>query len=539
MNVSGGNGNDVIKGSKLSDSIYGKGGDDKIYGLSGVDTLYGGTGNDKLYGNGGNDYLYSGSGFDYLYGGDGQDNFSDIVNSHSYGGSGDDFFNLDDNYNEDHGWTDFKDIVGVDEFEEIWTPENSFNPDLSAYDEVTIKIYGEGGDDYLYSNNYELHNWAINHGIFCFEGGKGNDLVNFEGGPVATISGNGNSVLFDGGSGFDTLVTGTIEASGEYSQIINSYGSDFDNILNYTKNFEHFVVSNGADASLSIEDEVIGNSKDFKITILGSQSLAINCSAESGANLSFYVENEFTIEHAYDGVSIGGGGGLPDIDTHVIGGAGDDSFYGSGVGNSVFQGNSGNDYFDGDDGENTVVFRGSFSQYEITEIGWNTFQVKDKVKGRDGEDTIFNATFLKFSDQTISVPQTGLHIVGGKKIDKIKGGDLSDRIEGLKGNDSLWGKRGNDTIFGGEGNDRIAGDQGDDILWGGKGRDLFIALKKKNGVDTIKDFKKGQDKILVGSLKKIKIKKQKGVLSIFSKNNKIFELENFKGELTRKGKFLL
>ena len=200
--------------------------------------------------------------------------------------------------------------------------------------------------------------------------------------------------------------------------------------------------------------------------------------------------------------------------------------------------NGGNDC-GGDDGVNTVVFRGSFSQYEITEIGWNTFQVKDKVKGRDGTDIVFNATSLKFSGQSISVPQTGLHIVGGKKVDKIKGGNLSDKIEGLKGNDSLWGKRGNDTIFGGEGNDRIAGDQGDDVLWGGKGKDLFTALKKKNGVDTIKDFKKGQDKILVGSLKKIKIKKQNGVVSIFSKNNEIFELENFKGKLKKKGKFLL
>lgn len=547
MNINGGNGKDVIKGSALKDKIYGKGGGDKLYGLGGDDILYGGTGNDKIYGGDGNDTLFSGSGLDYLYGNDGNDHFHDIINSYSYGGLGDDHFFFWDNITKDNGYQIYYDSNDTPNWSnDIWSLENNFNPDLSSYDELVIEVYGEGGDDYFEAYDELLTSWAINHGKFFFDGGSGNDLAYIHGagaGPLV-LSGNANSVLLDGGKGFDTLVSPCFHHLDAGDPYLDHYGSSFDHIFNSSKNFDHFVThaaTSGTTCTLNIKDEVISNNKDFKITIIENNSpFYIDCSAESGANISFYVDNTYTMEH--DGeleISFNWEKWGLDVDTHIVGGAGNDAFYGKGVGDSTFQGNGGNDYFDGDDGKNTVVFRGKFKQYKISEVGWNTFEIVDKVSGRDGTDTVFNTTKLKFLDQKISVPQTGIHIVGGKIKDVINGGKLSDKIEGRDGDDKLRGLSGNDTIYGGSGNDWITGDKGDDTLWGNKGRDVFKASMKKNGLDTIKDFEKGQDKILIGSLKKIKAKKKNGSLSIFSGGKQIFELEDFNGKLKKKGKFLL
>ena len=114
----------------------------------------------------------------------------------------------------------------------------------------------------------------------------------------------------------------------------------------------------------------------------------------------------------------------------------------------------------------------------------------------------------------------------------------SDIIKGSNENDILWGYKGNDKIIGNKGNDVISGGAGNDNLWGGGGKDIFKA-SKKNGKDTIWDFKKGQDKIHIGSLKKIKIKKNNyDTLCIYSQGKSIFELEGFDGNLKNKGKFI-
>ena len=71
--VSGGDGNDRIRGSLGNDTINGDSGDDVIFGYDGDDRLNGGIGNDSVHGGNGNDTLWGESGDDRLNGGDGND----------------------------------------------------------------------------------------------------------------------------------------------------------------------------------------------------------------------------------------------------------------------------------------------------------------------------------------------------------------------------------------------------------------------------------------------------------------------------------
>lgn len=71
--VSGGDGNDRIRGGLGNDTINGDSGYDVIFGYDGDDRLNGGMGNDSVHGGNGNDTLWGESGDDRLNGGDGDD----------------------------------------------------------------------------------------------------------------------------------------------------------------------------------------------------------------------------------------------------------------------------------------------------------------------------------------------------------------------------------------------------------------------------------------------------------------------------------
>ena len=71
--VSGGDGNDRIRGGLGNDTINSDSGNDIIFGYNGDDRLNGGIGNDSVHGGNGNDTLWGESGDDRLNGGDGND----------------------------------------------------------------------------------------------------------------------------------------------------------------------------------------------------------------------------------------------------------------------------------------------------------------------------------------------------------------------------------------------------------------------------------------------------------------------------------
>jgi Ca2+-binding RTX toxin-like protein len=87
--------------------------------------------------------------------------------------------------------------------------------------------------------------------------------------------------------------------------------------------------------------------------------------------------------------------------------------------------------------------------------------------------------------------------------DTLKGGNGNDNLDGGEGKDKLYGEGGNDylyggidyvkdELYGGDGNDSLYGGYGKDVLTGGTGADKFLFDSPEEGVDTIKDFRRGE-----------------------------------------------
>ncbi|MGB7412759.1 MAG: hypothetical protein WA902_00985, partial [Thermosynechococcaceae cyanobacterium] len=127
------------------------------------------------------------------------------------------------------------------------------------------------------------------------------------------------------------------------------------------------------------------------------------------------------------------------------------------------------------------------------------FGASDRLYGQSGSDLLLGGTGSDWLD-------------GGKGSDKLDGNEGSDRLYGRDdndwllggiGNDRLYGGDGDDDLDGGEGNDKLYGEHGDDLLIGGLGRDSLtggsgkdiFALTPGTGIDTIQDYRDGQDRL--------------------------------------------
>ena len=114
----------------------------------------------------------------------------------------------------------------------------------------------------------------------------------------------------------------------------------------------------------------------------------------------------------------------------------------------------------------------------------------------------------------------------------------NDTLIGGKGSDNLWGYSGNDKISGGNGNDTLVGGKGKDKLIGGKGKDIF-KLSKGKGYDLIQDFKNKHDKIFIGSSKNLKLKNSSKDVLVYSGKDLLAKVKGAKGDLSKKGKYLV
>ncbi len=104
--------------------------------------------------------------------------------------------------------------------------------------------------------------------------------------------------------------------------------------------------------------------------------------------------------------------------------------------------------------------------------------------------------------------------------------------------DQLIGNNFSNILNGGKGNDTLAGGKGKDKLIGGKGKDTF-KLSTGKGYDLIKDFKDKEDKIFIGSIKKLKLKNKGKDVYIYKGNDLLAKAKGAKGDLSLKGKYLI
>jgi len=207
---------------------------------------------------------------------------------------------------------------------------------------------------------------------------------------------------------------------------------------------------------------------------------------------------------------------------NLFGNYGDDFLTGNG-GNDKLNGRVGNDILNGGKGNDQLIGRSGNDQL----IGGSG---NDKLIGGKGKDTaVFSAksNVVKLFTTKKQNTRDGLDTLIG--IENIDGGG---------GNDKLYGNIISNTLTGGTGNDLLVGGVGKDKLIGGKGKDIF-KLSKGEGYDLIQDFKNKQDKIFIGSIKKLKLKNKGKDVYIYEGKDLLAKVKGAKGDLSEKGKYLV
>lgn len=194
----------------------------------------------------------------------------------------------------------------------------------------------------------------------------------------------------------------------------------------------------------------------------------------------------------------------PDADSRLFGFGGDDTMFGM-QGDDVLNGGSGHDTIKAGRG-NDRLFGGSgdddLSGMEGADI-LRGDEGADTMTGGDGDDSLWGGddddTLMgdrDATDQSYGGFTSHDRLFGQDGDDKLYGGSGNDLLVGGKGNDLLRGGDGNDTLFGRSGADRLYGGKGADSLNGGGGADVFVFDDSDaHAMDTITDFKVGEDKI--------------------------------------------
>lgn len=357
-NVSGGGGDDTIRGNATANLLAGGKGRDSLTGLAGDDVLLGEDGDDTLNGGAGNDILAGGAGTDMA---DYSDEFAGV--------------------RVDLAITGQQDTVGagLDTLSSIESIEGSQHDDWLFGNAVDNRMYGNFGNDNLFGRDGDDLIWGEEGNDFI-AGGLGDDVI---------IGGDGDdtaSYLFATGSvrvnlgisGFqDTLSDGMDNLFG----IENLSGSLFGDILTGDDAGNRIDGLDGNDALSGMGgDDVIfgGAGNDILSGGLGNdvleggsgsdwavyqQAVVVDLTLEGQNTFGAGIDTLRDIENlsgSIHGDVLSGDAGRNEID----GNGGDDWLFGrggndilrGGFGDDIIAGNSGGDLLIGDAGSDTFIF---------------------------------------------------------------------------------------------------------------------------------------------------------------------------------------
>lgn len=167
------------------------------------------------------------------------------------------------------------------------------------------------------------------------------------------------------------------------------------------------------------------------------------------------------------------------------GNAGDNTLTGNSASNTL-DGGAGNDSLKGGAG-NDIYLVDSVRDVVVENLG-------------EGVDTVQSAVNNTLTDNVENLTLTGTANINGtgNALDNvITGNSGNNLLKGMNGNDSLLGGTGNDVLVGGAGNDRLTGGDGTDQFLFGSGA---VFAQTQFGTDTITDFLKGTDKLVLSKL---------------------------------------
>ena len=496
----------TLTGGLFSDTLAGLGGNDTLSGKGSGDTLIGGTGSDRQFGGNGNDHFDVGDG--------------DTADGEVYdGGSGNDTFVLASSAAPIIGGfsVDFQNssivamellvFSGVDSHTATFAAQ-SFGG--SGFNDNLI-VNGSAGADTIQINMVfdtllDLRGWQI----FSFDsadsivingdassetvfGSSQRDFIFTGLGTDTIVAGGGDDLIdvnnttagdsYDGGTGFDTLLTGIdgADLTGATLTSIEKLQFTFNSVLLQQLNISAGQFGGGGVASAL---EVSGNSQ-------GAEILNIAMGSETVFSASSFTFTNFS---GVDGLQIDG-----DADNETIFGSSVRDILFGGGGNDFLAGGYGNDNIVGGAGADTMFGGAGDDFYSIDDAGDFAAEI---LLGADpgGTDSVVSRV-----STTLTTFIENLTLVGVDAIDGT-GNDLANVIIGSNADNILKGLDGADKLTGGGGADKLTGGGGADILRGGGGNDHFIYVSTgDSGVgvalrDVIKDFTQGSDRINVSAI---------------------------------------
>ncbi len=433
--ISGGGGDDAIRGGDKNDRVYGdeswetRGyGNDTIYGEDGNDDIIGGDGHDQLSGGDGDDEIYGdfswdtqGAGNDVADGGDGNDRIVGGDGSdHISGGDGNDRIYGDFSWATDSAGDDV--IDGGDGNDHIVGGDGN------------DRILGGDGNDYIEGD----FDWVTN--------GAGNDVIDAGDGNDTVIGGAGDDIIA-GGDGNDTIY-------GDYTGWNSS--RDGNDTISGGKGNDTIRGGGGDDVAV-----YAGNRNEYEITVTGNGSVIIKdlVDGRDGTDKVYDVETfrfadgDVSFENLGSGVGGGQGSGSEivyplDIQAALTDTDGSEtlSILVEGMPEGAFL-SAGTDNGNGSWSLSPADLNG----LTLTAGPEQSFALDISATSREANGSTAESRLqLMVGEAEGETPEDprvpGVTLNGGRCNDTLTGGDGDDVINGGGGSDVLSGGGGNDTL---------------------------------------------------------------------------------------------
>jgi trimeric autotransporter adhesin len=433
--------------------------DNIITGNTGNSTLIGGKGNDTLVGNRGADFLDGGIGVDTLEGRAGNDtylvdNVGDVVIELANGGT--------DTVRASIDYTLTANVENlILESTALVGNGNALNNTITG-NSLDNTLNGGDGNDTLIGND-------------------GNDLLNGGAGNDNMSGGNGNDTYYVDSTSdrvTETVDAGidTVIASIDYSIAGNNYANVenitlVDNAIRATGNLLDNTLSGNAQNNIldgrEGADTMIGGLGDdsYYVDNIGD---VVTENANGGLDL-VNASIDYTLAAEVENLTLTGtanNGTGNELNNTITGNSRNNQLSGL-AGDDTLIGSGGNDILDGGTGNDTMLGGGGNDTYFVDNLGDIVTEASNS-----GTDTVESSINYTLTANIENLVLTVIALNG-------TGNDLGNIITGNAGNNILTGGRGNDTLF------------------GGAGVDSFVLNKPSQGIDIIKDFISGTDKIAI------------------------------------------